>query len=132
MKILKDKDNESMKILKDILKELRDNADEAGRIVVTDTATTTKFFIINTSVSPGHNVKGYKATNNGPNSLFVAHNAAPSAVGPDITDVTLPNAIFEELSAGDDTEVSYNRQGIRNIWLRASGGPTAFSVKLVW
>lgn len=115
-----------------ILKELREEADEGARLLFSGTVLTTQFTVLDVDVAPGHAVKGYRVHNDGPNGLYVAHNAALSSVGPDIIDVTSTDTIFELLQVNEVTEDSYNRRQINNIYLLASGGNTNFRARLVW
>lgn len=115
-----------------ILKELREEADEGARLLFSGTVLTTQFTVLDADTDPGHPVKGYRVHNDGPNGLYVAHNAALSSVGPDIIDVTSTNTIFELLQVNEVVEDSYNRRQINNIYLLASGGNTNFRARLVW
>lgn len=120
------------KRLASIETQLLEEADEAARLLLSGTVLTTQFTILDTDIDPGHPVKGYRVHNDGPNNLYITHNAALSSVGPDIIDVTSTNTIFELLQVNEVAEDSYNRQKIKNIYLLASGGNTSFRAKLVW
>lgn len=131
---LKDLDQET--VVKLILKELIERADEGGRLIVRGTVATTVFTIIDTQFSPGHPVKGYTVENTGTNPLIMAHNAARTSVGPDISDVaeSASNSanIWELLAPGDITEANYNKNKVSNIYLLAQNGSTSHKTKLVW
>lgn len=120
------------KRLEIIQNQLLEEADEGARLLFSGTVLTTRFTVLDTDVDPGHPVKGYRVHNDGPNNLYVAHNAALSSAGPDVIDVTSTNAIFELLQPNEVAEDSYNRKQIKNIYLLASGGNTSFRAKLVW
>lgn len=117
---------------KAILVEEKASADEGEYIIINGTVSSSSFTIIDTDTDPGHPVKGYFVRNTGNFSIFIAHNAALSSVGPDVIDVNSNITRFEILQPNDTTEASFNRNKIKNIYLLASGGDTTFKTKLVW
>lgn len=126
-------EEDNKKLLGAILKEERDGADEGEYLVLSGKVHTDKFTIIDTQISPGHAVKGYFISNDGPNTIKMAHNAAISSVGPDITDVETSNTNrFISLLTNEVTEFSYNRNKIRNIYLLSTEGKSSYRVRLVW
>lgn len=126
-------EEDNKKLLGAILKEERDGADEGEYLVLSGKVHTDKFTIIDTQISPGHPVKGYFISNDGPHTIKVAHNAALSSVGPDITDVENSNTNrFISLLENEVTEFSYNRNKIRNVYILGTEGKSSFRIKLVW
>lgn len=120
--------------LKVIQGELVAEADSGEFLRVNGTVTTTQFTIIDTDTSPGYAVKGYTIKNDGPNTIFVAHNAAiSSGVDVDPVDVTT-SAIskFEQVLSNEDIKFVFNRRKVRNIHLLAQGGNSQFRAWLVW
>lgn len=121
------------KRLTSILEELAAGADEAGVVRQDGTVTTKRFIIIDTMNAPGHMVKGYTVRNDGPNTIFVAHNAAfSSELDADITDVTSSDSRFEKVLPNEDIKFSFNRNNILNIHILAQDGNSDFRVWLVW
>lgn len=114
-----------------ILKELRDEADEGGRMQIHGKVNDEKFFIIDTQKDPGHKVKAFIARNDGPEDIFVAYNAALSSVGPSIEDVK-KSLIFEKLERNEDKRYSFNRNVIKNIYILAHKDESHFRVNLAW
>lgn len=70
-----------IKINTEILKEMKDEADEGEFLVQSGTVTTTEFTIIDTQIAPNHPVKGYFIQNDGENAIYIAHNASYTTVG---------------------------------------------------
>ncbi len=115
-----------------ILEEQKAEADEGKYRRLSGTVTTSQFTIIDTITDPGHSIKGYKITNDGPNSILFAHNVTISSISPDIVDTISNDSRFELLLLNETSEVSYNRRKIDNVYLLASGGNSDFRAKLVW
>lgn len=121
------------KRLEIIQNQLLEEADEGQFLRTSGTVTTTRFTIIDTNVAPGHMVKGYIVKNDGPNNIFVAHNAAISSqVDADIVDVTGSVSRFEIVEPNEDIKFTFNRKKIRNVHILASGGNSQFRAWLVW
>lgn len=120
----------NQELLNSILRQQIEEADEGKYIRKSGTVTPTTFVEINTLIDPGHSVKGYEVTNDGPNPIYVAHNATISGLQPDTIDVT--DNRFQEVAANEDIEFNYNRKKIRNIYLLAKGGNSNYRIWLVW
>jgi hypothetical protein len=114
--------------------QLLEEADEGRRIIKSGTATTTAFTTISTIDDPGHPIKAYRVTNNGPKTLYVGFNNAESRIGPDITDVLSDpdQAGFEKVSINATAKESFDRDKIRNIYILAVGGNCDYTAKLIW
>lgn len=122
------------KRLASIQNELIEEADAGAVLRSNGTVTPTQFIIIDTNKDPGHMVKGYTVRNDGPNNIFVGHNAAISSnVDADIIDVISGDiSRFEEILPNEDIKFVFNRRRIRNIHILAQGGNSSFRVWLVW
>ena len=119
--------------LKVIEEQTLAGADEAGVLRQRGVVTTTKFVIIDTMMAPNHMVKSYTVRNDGPNIIYVAHNAAISSqLDVDIIDVTSPSSNFEEVLPNEDIRFSFNRNKIRNIHILAKDGDSNYRVWLAW
>lgn len=119
--------------LKVIEEQTLAGADEAGVIRQRGAVTTAKFVIIDTNAAPNHMVKSYTVRNDGPNIIYVAHNAAISSqLDADIIDVTSPSSNFEEVLPHEDIRFSFNRNKIRNIHILAKDGDSNYRVWLAW
>ena len=114
-----------------ILKELRDGADEGGRMQIHGKAGHDKFFIVDTQKDPGHKIKAFVLRNDGPEDIYMAYNAALSSVGPSIEDVK-KSLIFEKLERNEDKKYGFNRNVIKNIYILADKGESRFRVNLAW
>lgn len=119
-------------LLGKILEQQLEEADEGEFIRRSGTVTTISFVEINTIIDPGHPVKGYAVTNDGPNPIYVAHNVAISSLQPDTVDVTSDISRFNEIAVDDTKKFSYNRRKIRNIYLLARNGNSSYRIWLVW
>ena len=125
-------------ILRAILKEQLDEADEGKVIISNGTLSTTTFTIIDTQISPGHAVKGYTventsdpATNN--NNIYVAHNIAFNVqVDADVVDVIKANPIFNQVVPNESVEFNFNRNKIKSVHLLAVTGAPTYKMWLVW
>ncbi len=124
------KNEKRLEVIQD---QLIESADEGQFLRTSGTATTSRFTIIDTSIAPGHMVKGYTVKNDGPNNLFVGHNIAVSSdVDADIVDVTTSVSRFDVVKANEDIKFSYNRNKISNIFILSQGGDSQFRTWLVW
>jgi len=123
---------DTQKIQKQILRELKDEADKGEILRLNGTATTTEFTIVNTITDPGYPVKAFELTNDGDNPIYVGFNVVPSGEGADIIDVTNDISRFELIAAGEDVLYKYNRHKIRNIYLLAHTGNSDYRLKLTW
>ncbi len=123
---------QNQKIQKQILKELKLGADDGEVLRLSGTVTTTEFTIVNTITDPGHPIKAFELTNDGPNSIYVGFNVVLSGEGADIIDVANDLSRFDLISSKESIKYSYNRHKIRNIYLLASGGNSNFRLKLIW
>jgi len=116
----------------DILKELKNEADEGEVMRLSGTVTTTEFTILNTITDPGHPIKAFEFNNDGENSIYVGFNVVLSGEGADIIDVTNNLSRFDLIQPTEDISYSYNRRKIRNIYLLSSGGDSTYRLKLIW
>lgn len=123
---------QTQKIQKQILRELKAEADMCEVLRLNGTVTTTEFTIVNTITDPGHPVKSFELTNDGDNPIYVGFNVVISGEGADIIDVTSTITRFELIASGEDVLYRYNRHGIRNIYLLGSGGNSTYRLKLTW
>ena len=124
------KNGERLKVIEE---QALAGADEAGVLRRRGIVTPFKFVIIDTMEAPNHMVKSYTVKNDGPNIIFVAHNAAISSqLDVDITDVTSPSSNFEQILPNEDIRFSFNRNKIRNIHILAKGGNSNFRSWLAW
>ena len=113
--------------------EMLAEADNGQFVRTSGTVTTSRFVIIDTNASPGHMVKGYTVKNDGPNTIFVAHNAAVSSkLDVDITDVTSSTSRFQEILPNEDIKFIFNRRTIRNVHILAQGGNSDFRAWITW
>jgi hypothetical protein len=123
--------NDIKKINLAILKELRDGADEGGRMQIHGKAHDDKFFIIDTQKDPGHKIKAFVLRNDGPEDIYMAYNAALSSIGPSIEDVK-KSFVFEKLERNEDKRYAFNRNVIKNIYILAHKDESRFRVNLAW
>lgn len=122
----------NQKVLKDILKELKDEADDGEFMTLIDTVTTTDFQFINTTEAPGHPVKGYAISNEGPNTIYVAHNVSKANIVPDLIDVTTTTSRFQQVLSTEEIRFIFNRRKVRNIAILARDGNSTFRAWLTW
>jgi hypothetical protein len=119
-----------------ILQELRDEADEGKAIISNGTVTTTDFVVIDTQISPGHNVKGFTVENTdvvGGNDIYVGMNIVRQPqLDADITDVIKANPIFNQIAPNESFEFKFNRNTVKSIHLRAVTGSPTYKAFLVW
>lgn len=121
------------KRLEIIQEQILAEADNGQFLRTSGTVTTTKFTIIDTNVAPGHMVKSYTVKNDGPNTIFVAHNVAISSeVDADIVDISGIVSRFNVVLPNEDVRFAYNRKTIRNIHILSSGGDSQFRSWLAW
>lgn len=123
---------ETQKLQKQILNELKAEADKGEVIRLSGTVTTTAFTIVDTIKDPGHPIKAFELTNDGANSIYVGFNVVLSGEGADVIDVTNNLSRFDLIANGEDIIYKYNRHKIRNIYLLASGGNSTYRLKLTW
>lgn len=119
-------------LLSSILKEQKEGADDGEVMHLDGTANTTAFTIVNTLTDPGHAVKAFELINDGANSIYVGYNVVPSSEGADIIDVNSSISRFDEVTTTESISYRFNRNKIRNIYLLASGGNSAYRLKLIW
>lgn len=125
-------------ILKGILKEEQDGADEGKAIISNGILSATAFTIIDTQISPGHPVKGFTITNtdtvaNGSNHIYVGMNiSSQPQVDVDVVDVIKANPIFNEIVPNESFEFKFNRNKIKSIHLLAVTGAPTYKAWLVW
>lgn len=122
----------NQKYLNAILKELRDEADEGEFLTIIDTATTTDFTFIETITAPGHPVKGYAVSNEGPNTIYVAHNTTKAGLQPDLDNVTSPISRFQQILSGEEVRYIFNRRKVYNLAILARSGDSTFRAWLTW
>jgi len=122
----------NQKLLKLILHELKDGADQGGSLPKSGTVTSSAFAIIDTQIDPGHPVKSILVKNDGPNPIFITYNGAPSSVGPDIVDVLSYDTRFFRLKKNEEKRFIFNRNVIRNVYLLSIGGDSSYRAELVW
>lgn len=123
----------NQKLLVSILGELKAGADEGEFLRRDGTVTTTQFTILNAMSNPGHPVKAYTVRNDGPNTIYVAHNAAySSTLDADTIDVTSNTSRFEEILANEDIKFVFNRNAVRSVHILAKDGDSQFRAWLTW
>lgn len=117
--------------LLDILKELHDDDDEGEYMFVTGTATTAPSQNITDLLGiMGHPVKGYIIKNDDKvNTLEVGHNIVPSVID---SNVQTGSARFYPIFAGEQHKEMYNRQVVRNVFIRTAGGTASYRLWLLW
>lgn len=118
-------------LLKAILKELVDAKDEGQYLRRNGTANTITFDIINTDLLVSHAVKGYIIKNDGVNTLQVAQDLSPDITDSNI-DINTTITRFYNLFPSEEFRVMYNRKTIRNLFIRAVGGNSAYRLWLLW
>lgn len=122
----------NQKILSSILKQQLEEADEGAYSVRSGIVTTTSFVTIECVRNIGHPVKGYNIKNNGPNPIYIAHNASMDGIDPELIDVTTSETRFELLGPNLSMAVTYNRKKIRNVSILSSVGNSSYIIKLLW
>lgn len=115
-----------------IEEEMLAEADQGEFLRSSGIATTTTFTIIDTQIAPGHPVKGYTVINDSANTIYVGHNMSRDTVGPDIIDVTSATIRFAPVLSGEDLRFIFNRRKVRNVYILASGGDSAYRAWLTW
>jgi hypothetical protein len=121
---IQSEDQEHLRIISklqpEILKELKDAADEGDYRQITDVVTSTALYIINTETAPSHPIRSFVLYNNGPNTMYIGWNLG--IVGPSIEDVVQgKDSRFIPLANGEHFKTSgNNREVIKNIHLAAS------------
>lgn len=122
----------NQKYLNAILKELRDEADEGEFITLIETVTTTDFTFVDSSIEPGHSVKGYAVTNDGPNTVYIAHNSIREGLQPDLVDVTSSISRFQQILPGEEIRYIFNRKKVYNLAILARDGDSICRIWLTW
>ena len=123
---------ENQKLLGSILQELKDEADEGEFLTVLDTVTTTVFYFYDTIAAPGHPIKGYAIANQGPNTIYVAHNTTKVGLEPNLADITSPVSRFQQILSGEEVRYIFNRRKIYNVAILARDGNSTFRAWLTW
>lgn len=119
----------SERLLADILAELRADADECEYIRQNGTANAIDFDIFDIIGLLGHPVKGYTIKNDGAANLFVGHNMTPNSIDP-ILDVNTTR--FSTIFAGENRDFKFNRDKIRNVYIKSASGNVAYRLWLLW
>ncbi len=119
------------KLLQAILKELQDSDDMGEYMFVTGIATTNPSQNITDLLGMmGHPVKGYIIKNDDlVNTLEVGHNITTSSID---SNVQTGSARFYPLYAGEDHKQMFNRNVIRNVYIRTLAGTAAYRMWLLW
>ena len=117
--------------LLDVLEELHAGDDEGEYMFVQGTATTnTSQNITDLLAIVGHPVKGYVIKNDDlVNTLEVGHNIVPSVID---SNVQTGSARFYPIFAGEDHKEMFNRNVIRNVFIRTAGGTAPYRLWLLW
>ena len=117
-------------ILKSVLNELQDEADEGEYFFVSGTATTDPSANITDLLAIlGHPVKGYIVKNDGANTIQVGHNITQSSID---SNVQTASARFYPVFAGEQHKEMFNRRVIRNVYIRTAVGTSAYRLWLLW
>lgn len=123
---------ENQKLLASILQELRNDADEGEFLAQHGTVITTDFTIIETEIAPNHPVKGYSIKNDGPGTIFVAHNISKAGLQPDIDNLTSALSRFWEVRLNEEITFSFNRRKILNVAIIAATVDSDYRAWLSW
>lgn len=115
----------------DILKELKDEADEGEYMFVSGTATTNPSQNITDVIGiMGHPVKQLIIKNDDVvNTLEVGYNITPSSID---SNVQTGSARFFPVLPDEMFKVPYNRNVIRNVYIRTAGGTAPYRLWLLW
>lgn len=119
------------KLLQAILKELQDSDDMGEYMFVSGTATTNlSQNIIDLLGTMGHPVKGYIIKNDDlVNTIQAGHNITTSSID---SNVQTSSARFYPLFAGEEHKEMFNRNVIRNVYIRSSAGTAPYRMWLLW
>lgn len=121
---------EQNKLLGAILKELQDQDDMGEYMFVSGSATTDLSQNITDLLGMmGHPVKGYVIKNDGANTIEAGHNITTSSID---SNVQTGSARFYPLFAGEQHREMFNRNVIRNVYLRTTAGASAYRLWLLW
>lgn len=116
--------------LKAILEELKSHDDEGEYFFQHGTATTDlSLNIIDLLAQLEHPVKGYIVKNDGKNTIEAGHNMTPSVIDSNLQTAT---ARFYPIFAGETHKEMFNRQVIRNIYIRTVTGTSDYRLWLLW
>lgn len=116
-------------ILKSILKEKQDEADKGEYIRREATANPVTFDILDFLAILGSPVKGYFIKNDGANTILHGHNITNLSID---SNINTADARFSSLLATEESRIGYNRNKIKNIYLKSVTGNSAYRVKAVW
>lgn len=119
------------KLLQSILKELKESDDEGEYMFVEGTATTDLSLNITDLLAiMGHPVKGYIIQNDDlVNTIQAGHNITTSSID---SNVQTSSARFYPLFPGEQHKEMFNRNVIRNVYLRSSAGTAPYRMWLLW
>lgn len=118
------------KLNKSILKELKDVEDEGEYIFVSGTATTDLSLNITDLLGIiGHPVKGYIIKNDGANIIEVGHNITTSSID---SNIQTGSARFYPVFVTEKHKEMFNRNVIRNVYMRTAAGVSAYRMWLLW
>ncbi len=117
-------------LLSSILKELKEESDEGEYLFVSGTASTDiSANITDLLAILGHPVKGYIIKNDGANTIRVGHNITPSSID---SNVQTASARFYPVFSGEQHKEMFNRNVIRNVYIRTASGTSAYRLWLLW
>lgn len=117
------------KILKSILKEKQDEADEGEYIRREATANPVTFDILDFLAILGSPVKGYFIKNDGANTILHGHNITNLSID---SNINTADARFSSLLSTEESRIGYNRNKIKNVYIKSVAGNSAYRVKAVW
>ena len=117
------------KILKSILKEKQDEADEGEYIRREATANPVTFDILDFIAILGFPVKGYFIKNDGANTILHGHNITNLSID---SNINTADARFSSLLTTEESRIGYNRNKIKNVYLKSVTRNSAYRVKAVW
>lgn len=123
---------ENQKVLAAILQELRDDSDDGEFLAQHGTVIATDFTIIETEIAPNHPVKGYSIKNDGPGTIFVAHNVSRAGLQPDIDNLASALSRFWQVRLNEEITFSFNRRKILNVAIIAATVDSDFRAWLSW
>lgn len=118
------------KLLHAILKELQDSDDMGEYMFVSDNASLDlSKNIIDLLGTMGHPVKGYILKNDGANTIEAGHNITTSSID---SNVQTASARFYPVFPGEQHKEMFNRNVIRNVYIRTAAGTSAYRLWLLW
>jgi len=117
------------KLNKAILKELTDEADEGEYLRREATANPNTFDILDFIAILGFPVKGYFIKNDGANTILHGHNITNLSID---SNINTADARFFSIYTTEESRIGYNRNKIKNIYLKSVTGNSAYRVKAVW